>query len=100
MLYIHYLAQSLQVFIACFILGTFIDTQFHNLQNQYPNINPLYLAIAQLITIISTTYFLHQIKFFHNFFEEYSPNVLFSSFLLALQSNMIDNFKKVLHYKY
>ena len=100
MLYIHYLSQSLQVFIACFILGTFIDTQFHNLQKLYPDVYPLYMGVAQLITIITMTYLLHKIKFFHSFFEEYSPNVLFSSFLLALQSNMIDNFKTLLHYKY
>ena len=100
MFYIHYLAQSLQVFIVCFILGTFIDTQFHHFQNKNTNINPFTIALAQLVTIISITYLLHKIKFFHNFFEDYSPNVLFSTFLLALQSNMIDTFKKTLHYKY
>lgn len=99
-MYVSYLIKSLQVFISCFIVGTFIDTQFHKLQNQYPNNHPLTMGLAQLVTIITVTYILHSVKFFQNFFEEYTPNVLFSSFLLALQSNMIDNFKKLLDYKY
>lgn len=99
-MYVSYLIKSLQVFISCFILGTFIDTQFHKLQNQYHNNHPLLMGLAQLVTIITVTYILHSVKFFQNFFEEYTPNVLFSSFLLALQSNMIDNFKKLLHYQY
>jgi hypothetical protein len=99
-MYISYLSKSLQVFISCFILGTFIDTQFHNLQHKYPDTHPLIMGLTQLTTIITVTYILHKIKFFSNFFEEYSPNVLFSSFLLALQSNMIENFKKLLDYKY
>lgn len=96
--YIDYLFKSLQVFIFCFTLGTLIDTQFRNYQNSIKNINnskKIFLAFLQLLIIISTTYFLHTVKFFHQFFEEYTPNVLFSTFLLSLQSNMISNFKEL-----
>jgi len=100
MQYTSYLSKSLQVFIFCFIIGISIDKQFHNLQKSYTNPNQLIFGFTQLITIISVTYVLHINKFFHSFFEEYSPNVLFSTFLLSLQSNMISNFKNFLHYEY
>ena len=95
-----YLLHSLQVFIFCFLLGTFIDYQFHKYQEKLKNPNRILIGFFQLIMIITITYILHSIKFFHSFFEEYSPNVLFSTFLLSLQSNMINNFKHILHYKY
>lgn len=98
--YTDYTLKSLQVFILCFILGTFIDNQFHKYQESNPNSNRTLLAFIQLVTIITITYILHTVQFLQQFFEEYTPNVLFSSFLLSLQSNMIDNFKHVLKYKY
>lgn len=94
--YTGYLFKSLQVFILCFTLGTLVDTQFRNYQNSIKNITnyqKIFLAFSQLITIITITFFLNTIKFFNQFFEEYTPNVLFSTFLLSLQSNMISNFK-------
>jgi hypothetical protein len=103
MKYIEYTLKSLNVFILCFLLGTFIDEQFHKYQESVKNISSLQkllIGLFQLVTIITVTYILHTIKFFHNFFEEYSPNVLFSTFLLSLQSNMISNFKYILKYEY
>lgn len=101
--YTEYTFKSLQVFILCFILGTFIDNLFHKYQESLKNVSSiekLLIGLIQLITIITVTYVLHTIKFLHNFFEEYTPNVLFSTFLLSLQSNMISNFKNVLKYEY
>jgi hypothetical protein len=100
MKYIDYLLKSLQIFIICFFLGTFIDKQFHRLQKSYTEANEIIFGLAQLITVITVTYILHKYKIFHSFFEEYSPNVLFSTFLLSLQSNMITNFKHILKYEY
>lgn len=100
MYYIDYTLKSLQVFILCFILGTFIDTQFRKYQESTKEPNPILIGFIQLVTIISITYVLQTVQFLQQFFEEYTPNVLFSSFLLSLQSNMIDNFKHILKYKY
>lgn len=100
MYYIDYTLKSLQVFILCFILGTFIDTQFRKYQESTKEPNPILIGFIQLVTIISITYVLQTVQFLQQFFEEYTPNVLFSSFLLSLQSNMINNFKHILKYKY
>jgi hypothetical protein len=100
MQYTTYLLKSIQIFIICFFIGVFIDKQFHILQKSYTKVNQIIFGFAQLITIITITYILHKYKIFHSFFEEYSPNVLFSTFLLSLQSNMIYNFKHLLKYEY
>jgi hypothetical protein len=100
MKYIEYTLKSLQVFIFCFILGTFINKYFHIYQKNIKNPNKLLIGFIQLIIIISITYLLHSVQFLQEFFEQYTPNVLFSTFLLSLQSNMISNFKQVLHYEY
>ena len=94
--YLTYVLKSLQVFFLCFILGSLINRLFVNIQN-YVNIpTHIIFGVLQLITIISITYLLHSVQFLEQFFEEYTPNVLFSSFLLSLQSNMIHNFKVIL----
>jgi hypothetical protein len=95
--YTDYTLKSLQVFILCFILGTFIDNQFRKYQESFKNPNRPFLGFLQLVTIITITYILQTVQFLQQFFEEYTPNVLFSSFLLSLQSNMIDNFKHLLN---
>lgn len=100
MQYLEYTFKSIQIFILCFLLGTFVDTQFHRYQNTIKNPNKLLIGLLQLIVIISITYLLHSIQFLEQFFEEYTPNVLFSSFLLSLQSNMIYNFKSAIKYEY
>ena len=77
--YSSYLLKSLQVFIICFIIGIFIDSQFYKLQKRYTKDNEFgfVFGFAQLITVITVTYILHINKFFHVYFEEYSQNVLF-----------------------
>lgn len=91
--YLEYLIKSLQVFILCFILGSLINNLFVKIQNYFNIPVSIILGLLQLITIISITYLLHSVQFLEQFFEEYTPNVLFSSFLLSLQSNMLNNFK-------
>lgn len=93
MIYIHYILKSFQVFIIYFFLGTFIDSYFKKLENQTPNIPYIIFSLLQLFTLISLTFILHKMQFLHSYFENYSPTLLFSSFLIGLQSNMINNFK-------
>lgn len=98
--YIDYILKSLTVFTISFFIGNIINVQFIKYQKSIPNITnrkKFIIAFIQLLLIISITYFLHIIKFFHHFFEDYTPNVLFSTFLLSLQSNMINNFKSFIH---
>ncbi len=96
MKYTTYVWHSLQIFIVCSLLGLYINHQFRLYQQRLTNPNYLLIGFAQLITIVTVTYFLQTLRFFHSFFEEYSPNVLFSTFLFALQTNMIQNFERVL----
>jgi hypothetical protein len=99
MRYTEYVVKSMYVFFFCFILGIYIDKKFYEYQNSIRNINKIqkvFLGLSQLFIIISITYVLHTIKFFHEFFEEYTPNFLFSTFLFSLQTNMIRNFKDLL----
>lgn len=91
--YFEYLSKSLQVFILCFILGSLINNLFVKIQGYFNIPIHIIFGFLQLITIISITYLLHNIQYLEQFFEEYTPNVLFSSFLLSLQSNMLNNFK-------
>lgn len=97
--YKHYIIKSLQVFILCFIFGTFVDNQFYIYQKNIIDITKsqrLLLAFSQLFVIITITYLLNAVKFLNQFFEEYTPNVLFSTFLVSLQTTMIGNFKNLL----
>jgi hypothetical protein len=92
-LYTTYTLKSIIIFTLCFVLGVIIDNQFSKIQSKYPKANRLMLAILQLLTIITVTFMLGRLKFYHIFLEIYNPNILFSSFLFSLQSNMINNFK-------
>lgn len=94
--YTTYTVKGIVIFTLCFVLGIIIDTQFNKLQSKYPRANKLMLGILQLLTVISVTFILHELKFYHIFLETYNPNILFSSFLFSLQSTMINNFKSTL----
>ena len=91
--YARYTFKSIIIFTLCFSLGIIIDTEFSKIQARNPGINPFFLAVIQLLTIISVTFILNKMKFYHIFFETYNPNILFSSFLFSLQSTMVKNFK-------
>ena len=94
--YLNYTLKSIVIFTLCFSLGIIIDAEFKKIQLKYPNSSPLFLAIMQLLTIISVTFLLHKMKFYYIFLETYNPNILFSSFLFSLQSTMVKNFKTAL----
>lgn len=95
-IYATYTLKSIIIFTLCFFLGVIIDTQFAKIQKKYTRSNPLFMGILQLLTVITVTFILHKLKFYHIFLETYNPNILFSSFLFSLQSNMINNFKNSL----
>jgi hypothetical protein len=95
--FFRYLVKSLVVFVVCYLCGTWINAQFHQ-WTQQTAASPLVLACSQLFVIISLSYMLQH---FHNFlfqyaFETYTPHVLFSTFLLSLQTTMIANFNMTL----
>lgn len=93
MIYSNYILQSLYVFSLSFIVGVIIDNAFTKLTKDY-NQYAFILSCLQLVTIISVSYILHEYHF--NYSETYTPRVLFSSFLLSLQTNMITNFRSIL----
>lgn len=89
-----YFINSVVVFVVCYLCGTSIDNKFRQ-WTQQKAASPFVLACSQLTVIITLSYLLH---FFHNYFlfhyafETYTPHVLFSTFLLSLQTTMIANF--------
>jgi hypothetical protein len=93
MIYNNYILQSLYVFSLSFVVGVVIDNTFIKLVKQYEKYS-IILSLIQLVTIISVSYILHEYHF--NYSEMYTPRVLFSSFLLSLQTNMITNFRSIL----
>jgi len=93
--YQEYLFKSTQVFVVCFLIGVYINNFFEKVQKQNQNLHPIILGFTQLLAVITITYILHSYNFFHTYFEIYTPHVLFSSFLLSLQTNMISNFKSI-----
>jgi hypothetical protein len=90
-----YILTSIEVFLIAFFIGTFIDQSFYKIQNIY-NLSPLTAAILQLLTIIIIAYPLYILRSSYKFIEQYAPQALFSSFLIGLQPNMINNFKLAL----
>jgi hypothetical protein len=90
-----YTVSSLQIFLISFIVGNLINKTFEKLQSKY-NIQPLFIAVLQLFSIIFITFYIFKYNVFYNFFEDYSPHFIFSSFLFSLQTNMIKTFKEIL----
>lgn len=96
--YTKYISTSLKVFIVCFVIGIIIDKIFYNIQLYFTNLPPLLLAFLQLFVIINITYLLYHYKLFGEFFETYSPHIIFSTFLFSLQTTMFNNFKSTINY--
>jgi hypothetical protein len=90
-----YFINSLKTFFLAFIIGKSINNFFVIIQTKYKhkNINNIVYGILQLITVILSAYYLHILSSntFSNNMQIYAPNVLFSSFIFALQTNMINN---------
>lgn len=93
MTYHNYILQSLHIFILSFIIGVAIDNSFAKLLGIYKD-KKIVLAILQLFVIITVSYILH--KYHFQYTETYTPSVLFSSFLLSLQTTMITSFRAIL----
>ena len=92
MSFTQYFIQSVTIFAVCFFFGTHIDSLFRKWTRQ-KIASPLILALSQLTTVICFSYLLHH---YHSNLETYTPHVLFSTFLLSLQTTMIANFNDVL----
>jgi len=92
-----YLTYSIKVFLLAFIIGKSIDNIFITLQKKYTYINNIIFGILQLLTIITMSYYLHILTSnqFSNEMQIYAPNVLFSSFIFTLQTNMMQNFQSI-----
>lgn len=92
--YKNYFYNSLLVFLVSFFFGIYVNRFFEYYSSKYDDTNiKIWLSVAQLASIISITYILHEYKIFRLTFETYNPHVLFSSFLFSLQTNMINTFK-------
>ena len=92
-----YFITSIKIFFLAFIIGKSIDNLFVIIQQRYPETNKLIFGILQLFVIIIAAYYLHMSTSnqFGNEMQVYSPNVLFSSFIFTIQSNMIRNFELI-----
>lgn len=90
-----YIMTSIEVFFIVFVIGTFIDHAFYKMQNIY-KLSPLVCAVVQLLTIIIIAYPLYKLSHYYGVIEQYAPQALFSSFLIGLQPNMINNFRLAL----
>jgi hypothetical protein len=89
--YIDYILQSLYIFSVCFFIGVVVDNYFSDLSKTVSKTTKIFYAIIQLLVIITISYLLHEYQF--KYIENYTPRVLFSSFLLSLQSNIITTFR-------
>ena len=92
-----YLTYSVKIFLLAFIIGRSIDNIFITLQKKYTHINNVIFGILQLLTIITISYYLHIFTSnqFSNQMQIYGPNVLFSSFIFTLQTNMMQNLQSI-----
>lgn len=93
----NYFIESIKIFLLAFIIGKSIDNIFTRLQNKHSNINPIIFGIFQLIVVIIAAYYLHIFTSnqFSNEMQIYAPNVLFSSFIFTLQTNIMKNFESI-----
>ena len=95
-----YFLDSLKIFLLAFIIGKSIDNVFIYIQIQSSvdkHSKSLIFGILQLFVVIIAAYYLH--TFTSNQFSDemqiYAPNVLFSSFIFALQTNIIKNLELI-----
>jgi hypothetical protein len=90
-----YFTYSIKIFLLAFILGKSIDNIFIIIQKKTAEykINKIFYGILQLVFVILVSFYLH--IFTNNQVSDelqiYSPSVLFSSFIFAVQTNMMKN---------
>lgn len=90
-----YFKYSIKIFLLAFIIGKSIDNIFITIQKRTAEykINKIFYGIAQLMFVILVSYYLHIFtnNQFSNELQIYSPTVLFSSFIFAVQTNIMKN---------
>lgn len=90
-----YFTYSIKIFLLAFIIGKSVDNIFITIQKKTAEykINKIFYGISQLIFVILISYYLHIFtnNQFSNELQIYSPTVLFSSFIFAVQTNMMKN---------
>jgi len=92
-----YILHSLKIFFLAFTFGKSIDNIFTAIQKKYYGLNNISFGLLQLLTVIITSYYLHMLTTykFSVDMQIQAPNVLFSSFIFSLQSNMLKNFSQL-----
>lgn len=91
--YLNYLLSALRIFILTFLLGKGIDKIFEKINKKYSEFNKNLIGLIQLFFIINIAYYLHIFtsENFSNEFQISHPSILFSSFIINLQTNMFRN---------
>lgn len=91
--YLEYIINALKIFFLAFVIGRSVDHLFKLLTNKYKNVNKKMLGIVQLLLVINIAYVMH-IFTSEEFSEEFQishPGILFSSFMINLQTTMFRN---------
>lgn len=91
--YIEYISSAIKIFMLTFIIGKGINKLFEKIEKDYPNYNKKILGFTHLFFIINVAYYLHIFTSdeFSDEFQISHPGILFSSFMINLQSNMFKN---------
>ena len=92
-----YMIHSLRIFSVLFFVGMSIDKSFKKLQDYYSIPQSIFYGILQLFVCICISYLLHisTSKTLDHELQVYSPSVVFSSFMMSLQTNMFINFQSL-----
>lgn len=91
-----FILKSITIFFLIFIIGYNVNKFFEKVQERNPDISPGLFGFIHLLCIINIAYIIHASEISKHF-ELYTPNIMFSSFLLSLQTSMISNFKNALN---
>lgn len=92
--YRDYLLSAFKIFFLMFVIGGSINHIFTIINKKYPKYNKVIWGVLQLIVVIHVAYILH-IFTSNEFSDEFQishPSILFSSFMISLQTNMFKNF--------
>lgn len=93
--YYTYILKSVLIFFIIFTIGLHVNKFFEKFQKRNANVHPIIIGMIHLLCIINIAYVIHG-NGFAKYFEVYTPNIMFSSFLLSLQTSMISNLKTLI----
>lgn len=90
-----YVLESMYIFSVLFVVGKMIDTGFKKWQMNNAYHRSFLTGLLQLLACIVCSYVIHMhtSNKFSDEMQITTPTVLFSSFLISLQSNMYKNFE-------